>query len=171
MACASVDLGVVLRSCHLDMRFDILHQASASRQHKVTMATRRAVLAKPALFTSRRNVLSVTSHLVHRHQGRGYAAPSRSEVFNLSQIPQASFESVISRNGNSFKHLSCAEYYVVAQKFTEAIRRGSSPWAVSFSPSASFASHSLVATLEFASHSLVTTLEFASHSLFRVLNS
>ncbi|GAB0132651.1 hypothetical protein EsDP_00001080 [Epichloe bromicola] len=112
------------------------------------MATRRAVkpclaahLAKPALFTCQRNLLSVTSHLMHHHQGRGYAAPasrkpapSRSEVFNLSQIPQTSFESVISRNGNSFKHLSCAEYYVVAQKFTEAIRRGSSPWAVSFSP-------------------------------------
>ncbi|KAK2592169.1 hypothetical protein QQS21_010129 [Conoideocrella luteorostrata] len=80
-------------------------------------------------------------HLPAPHdQVRPYASPpSRkaknpppySEVFDLSQIPLSSVESVISRNGDSFQHLSPSEYYAVAQKFAAAIKRGSSPWAIS----------------------------------------
>ncbi|KAG5932743.1 hypothetical protein E4U53_001201 [Claviceps sorghi] len=58
---------------------------------------------------------------------------SAADVFTLSQIPQSAFGSVIAQNATSFTRLSCAEYYAVAQKFADAIRRGSSPWTVSFS--------------------------------------
>ncbi|KIE02972.1 Tetratricopeptide-like helical, partial [Metarhizium majus ARSEF 297] len=59
-------------------------------------------------------------------------APSYTDVFTLSDIPLSSFESVISRNGSSFTDLSPEEYYRVAQKFSDAINRGSSPWTSSF---------------------------------------
>ncbi|EFY90189.1 hypothetical protein MAC_03704 [Metarhizium acridum CQMa 102] len=62
-------------------------------------------------------------------------APSYAEVFTLSDIPLSSFESVISRNGSSFTDLSPEEYYSVAQKFSDAINRGSSPWTSSFTGS------------------------------------
>ncbi|POR34054.1 Uncharacterized protein TPAR_05725 [Tolypocladium paradoxum] len=69
---------------------------------------------------------------------RQYAVPrapkvgAYSDVFTLAEIPRASFESIISRNGDSFKRLSPERYYDCAQRFTEAIKKGSSPWAVSF---------------------------------------
>ncbi|KAG6006130.1 hypothetical protein E4U21_007366 [Claviceps maximensis] len=66
------------------------------------------------------------------HPNRPSPSPSK-DIFTLSQIPQSAFESVIAQNANSFNRLSCAEYYAVAQQFAEAIRRGSNPWAVSFS--------------------------------------
>ncbi|KAG6000471.1 hypothetical protein E4U54_001412, partial [Claviceps lovelessii] len=83
----------------------------------------------------------------HSNQSRSFAAasipssPSSSssfssssaDIFTLSQIPQSAFGNVIAQNGDSFKSLSCAEYYAVAQQFAEAVRRGSNPWAVSFS--------------------------------------
>ncbi|KAG6018022.1 hypothetical protein E4U41_004079 [Claviceps citrina] len=87
-------------------------------------------------------------HIHHRcHQPRRHGAtrasaassraasssPATKEVFTLSQIPQSAFESVIARSAHSFTRLSCAEYYAVAQRFEDAIRRGSNPWAVSFS--------------------------------------
>ncbi|TWU76696.1 hypothetical protein ED733_001592 [Metarhizium rileyi] len=58
--------------------------------------------------------------------------PSYAQVFTLSDIPLSSFEGVIARNGDSFKDLSPEQYYGVAQKFSEAIRRGTSPWTASF---------------------------------------
>ncbi|KAG5988743.1 hypothetical protein E4U43_004637, partial [Claviceps pusilla] len=82
----------------------------------------------------------------HSHQSRSFAAASlpsgsssssssssSADVFTLSQIPQSAFGKVIAQNRDSFKSLSCAEYYAVAQQFAEAVRRGSNPWAVSFS--------------------------------------
>ncbi|KAH0596268.1 hypothetical protein MHUMG1_06129 [Metarhizium humberi] len=63
-------------------------------------------------------------------------APSYADVFTLSDIPLSSFESVISRNGSSFTDLSPEEYYRVAQKFSDAINRGSSPWTSSFTGNA-----------------------------------
>lgn len=64
-------------------------------------------------------------------------APSYADVFTLSDIPLSSFESVISRNRSSFTDLSSEEYYRVAQKFSDAINRGSSPWTSSFTGSTS----------------------------------
>ncbi|PNY29893.1 Uncharacterized protein TCAP_00188 [Tolypocladium capitatum] len=76
-------------------------------------------------------------------QTRRYAVPrapapkaaAYSNVFTLAEIPGTSFESVIYRNGNSFRRLSPEQYYECAERFTEAIKQGSNPWAVSLSGS------------------------------------
>ncbi|PTB67310.1 hypothetical protein BBK36DRAFT_1116125 [Trichoderma citrinoviride] len=59
------------------------------------------------------------------------AGPSPLEVYKLSEIPLSSFEAAVSRNGNAFRRQTPAEYYRCAEKFHEAISRGSDPWSVS----------------------------------------
>ncbi|KAF7543336.1 hypothetical protein G7Z17_g10820 [Cylindrodendrum hubeiense] len=72
-------------------------------------------------------------------QTRSYAAPraprapkvgpSYAEVYNLEGITLQTFEDVIKMSG-LFENMSSAEYYEVAQRFAEAIKKGSSPWSV-----------------------------------------
>ncbi|KAK1250897.1 hypothetical protein MKX07_005452 [Trichoderma sp. CBMAI-0711] len=57
--------------------------------------------------------------------------PSPLEVYKLSEIPLSSFEAAISRNGDAFQRQTPAEYYRCADKFHEAISRGTDPWSVS----------------------------------------
>ncbi|ODA79653.1 hypothetical protein RJ55_05247 [Drechmeria coniospora] len=71
-------------------------------------------------------------------QRRRYAVPraprvgtSYSEVFTLSDISQEALGSIISRSGNVDTSLSAEECYEYAGRFSQAIKDGSSPWAVS----------------------------------------
>ncbi|KAL7817046.1 hypothetical protein V8C26DRAFT_428665 [Trichoderma gracile] len=56
--------------------------------------------------------------------------PSPLEVYKISEIPLSSFEAAITRNGDAFKRQTPAEYYRCAEKFHEAISRGTDPWSV-----------------------------------------
>ncbi|KAF5134400.1 hypothetical protein E5D57_005034 [Metarhizium anisopliae] len=87
------------------------------------------VLSKTHIHPSTIQRLQKTQSFASRSPPK---APSYADVFTLSDIPLSSFESVISRNGSSFTDLSPEEYYRVAQKFSDAINRGSSPWTSSF---------------------------------------
>ncbi|KAM6477903.1 hypothetical protein HDV62DRAFT_198875 [Trichoderma sp. SZMC 28011] len=56
--------------------------------------------------------------------------PSPLEVYKLSEIPQSSLEAVIIRNPEAFQRHTPEEYYKCAEKFHEAISRGSDPWSI-----------------------------------------
>ncbi|KAK5990188.1 hypothetical protein PT974_08454 [Cladobotryum mycophilum] len=68
-------------------------------------------------------------------------APSNSEIFNLSEIPLSSFEGIIARNGDSFLQLKPSEYYSCAEKFAEAVQRGSNPWSITLTAKDGFPPH------------------------------
>ena len=126
-----------------------------SRHAQIHRACSRLLRASSTSIATQTPLLSIRHAIPSQQplvclscQKRTYAAvrapklgPSHAEIYNLNGITAQAFEQVVERNGESFKSVSPAQYYDGLLKFTEAIKKGSSPWSVRLPGSKNFSTH------------------------------